>query len=529
MDLAWNSTRFDLDTLPDYLQSLAVRDFGPENSERIASAWLKYSHLIGKRKFEITEPDTYSVINFEESDRVVEEWRLLAEEAKAIETLLPANRRDALYHSLTYAAVAGHNYHAIVLGQGKNKQYALERRNSANALARDIIERFENDYDLTMEYDSIADGKWKCIMSTPKFDMDISTWRPPSRDVLAGLSFVQLNQDFDYAFGNLGIYVEQSRAAFEQGRVCASINPSQPTREGLSPVMRAMEPHGPEFRFIEFFHRGDHRRDIEWSIEVPEPWIEASETSGKVTGAEPEERIQISIDWDAVPANYNETLQIRVTYGPPSHWDDVHIPVANFRVPEDFIGFPEVDGIISIEAPHYQRSSDDKEVGIHFKDMPGLGSRSESGSVGLRPYITSHDFEEESRAAWLEYDIFIFGNTSRPEVNATLYVNGALDTHPDKPMEYALSVQTDGAEAEFVRLLGEPDEPGDYPLGWADSVADHVWTRTVELGSLGPGKHTLRWQVNSPEVYLEKIVLDTRGRLPESYLGPPETTVLGGE
>ncbi|KAM5345108.1 hypothetical protein ACJ41O_010970 [Fusarium nematophilum] len=506
MDLAWNSSRFDLDTLPNYLESLAAWDFGIQHAEAIASAWLKYSHLVGMRQFETTEPTTYSITNYEESDCILRAWKSLAQDAMAIQAELPEDRRDALYHSLTYAAVVGHNYHKIVLGQGKNRQYSFERRNSANKIAHELLEDFEYDFSLTVEYDNLAGGKWKGIM-----------------DVMANLSFVQLNQDFDYGFGNLGIFVEQSRAPYLQGRICASINPSQPTTEGFSPVMRAMEPHGPKSHFIDLFHRGDHRRTISWSIDLPEPWIKASQTSGRVSGAEPEERIWISVDWDSMPDNYNPTVQLRVSYGPPSHFDDIHLPVVKVQIPEGFEGFPETDGIISIEAPHYQRSSSGD---IGFQNMPRLGSRSESGSVGLRPYTAAHESEEGCKAAWLDYDFFLFGNSSRSGVNATIYVNGALDTHPRKPMKFSLRVQGDDrAEAEFVRLLGDPEKPGDSPPEWTAGVADHVWMKTIQLDSLGPGKHTLRWQVNSPEVYLEKIVLATQGRLPETYLGPPETPI----
>jgi hypothetical protein len=527
MDLAWNSTRFDLDTLPQYLESLAARDFGPEQAEAIASAWLQYSHLVGMRHFEVTEPTTYSLGNYEEMNRVLDAWKALSEGARAIEAALPEDRRAALFHTLTYGAVAGHNYHEIVLGQGKNQQYGFERRNSANAIAHQLLESFDLDYDLIEDYDSLSDGKWKGIMSTPKFDMSTADWRPASRDVMANLSFVQLRQDFDYGFGNLGIFVEQSRAAYTQGRICASINPSKPTKDGFSPRMRVMEPHGPETRFIDLFHRGDSRKTLTWSIKVPEPWIKLSQSSGEVSGSKPEQRVLVSIDWAAVPTNYNKVLQLRVSYSPPDHFDDVHLPIWNKRAPSDFVGFPDVDGIISIEAPHFQRSSDADSGDVRFQKMPRLGSRSESGSVGLRPYTAAHESEEAAKASWLEYDIFVLGDSPRTQVNATIYINGALDTHPDKPMTYSLTLKD--AEPKFVRILRDPANPGDNPPEWTAEVASHVWKRTVPLGTLAPGKHTLRWQVNSPEVYLEKIVLATQGRLPETYLGPPETRLLGQE
>lgn len=529
MSLAWNTSLFDFDTLPTYLEALVSRDFGSSLAGKIASALMTYSHLVGIRQFELTEPTTYSVVNFEEADRVLQTWKDLADAAQDIYTRLPSDRRDALYHVLTYPAVAGYNYHKIVIGQAKNRQFSYERRNSANVVAQQLIEGFDYDMDLVDEYDGLANGKWKGIMSTPKFDMNVADWRPSSRDVMANLSFVQLRQDFDYGFGNLGIYVEQSQSAYLQGRICASINPSLPTKEGFSPVMRPMEPHGPASRFIELFHRGDNRKTIQWSIEVPYPWIKLSRTSGAVSKEESDQRVLVSIDWNSVPRGFNETVTIRISWDPEPYFDLVHLPVHKVEIPQDFVGFPETDGLIAIEAPHYQRISSDRDSPVAFTIMPRLGSRSESGSVALRPYSSAKGSTDESKLSWAEYDIYIFGESSRNKVNATVYINGALDTDPESPMEFALYVTSLGDSAvSFYRVLGNPTKPGDTPPEWNAEVANHVWTKTIGLGNLTPGKHTLRWQVNSPEVYLEKIVVATKGRLPQSHLGSPETTLISG-
>ncbi|UDD61142.1 hypothetical protein AFCA_008525 [Aspergillus flavus] len=262
MELAWNASRLDFDTIPAYLKALATRDFGEKYADQIATALMEYSHLAGLRKFEMLEPTTYSILNFREAEHVLDQWRTLADKAQEIQQSLPSERRDACYHLLSYPATAGFNYYQTIIGQGRNRQYSFERRNSANLVAGQVLEYFEEDYDLALEYDSLADGKWEGIMSTPKFDMGIADWRPSSRDVVANLSYVQLRQDFDYAFGNLGIYVEQSLSAYRQGRICGSINPSLPTEEGLAPMLPLMDPYGPESRLIELFHRGDHRKPL---------------------------------------------------------------------------------------------------------------------------------------------------------------------------------------------------------------------------------------------------------------------------
>ncbi|OGM48831.1 hypothetical protein ABOM_003021 [Aspergillus bombycis] len=499
LNLAWNTSQFDFDTIPLYPKALAARDFGQKYADQIASALMEYSHL---------------------AEHVLDQWRALAQKVQEIQQSLPRERRDSCYHLLTYPAMAGFNYYQTILGQGKNRQCSFERRNSANLVAEQVLKYFEEDYDLTLEYDSLADGKWKGIMSTPKFDMGVADWRPSSRDVVANPSYVQLRQDFDYAFGNLGIFVEQSLSAYRQGRICGSINPSLPTDEGFSPVLPIMDPYGPKSRLIELFHRGDRRKPVEWSISTHYSWVHLSKTSGALSKEHPEERLEVYVDWTAVPSNFTETIQLRVEWEPsPQYFDLIHIPIRNHRVPPDFNGFPESGGFVSIEGPHLQRSSPDA---VSFKQIKYLGSRSRSGSIALRPYMKARESEEDTKAAWAEYDFYLFNSTD--SFNATVYVNGALDTDPNLPMEFSLSV--DGQEATFTRLLGEPEEAGDTPPGWAEVVADHVWTRDVEIAALEQGPHTLQWRVNSPEVYLEKIVLALDGGL-DSYLGPPETALVG--
>lgn len=233
----------------------------------------------------------------------------------------------------------------------------------------------------------------------------------------------------------------------------------------------------------------------------------------------PEERLEVSIDWSSVPADFSETVQLRVEWDPsPPYLDLIHVPIRNTRVPDH-----ESGGFISIEAPHFQRSSSDiSDHEIAFKHIPYLGSRSRSGSIALRPYTLTRSSLEIAKSAFVEYSIYLFNTTS--PFNATVYINSALDTEPDLPMSFSLTM--DDQPVNFTRVLGEPEDPGDTPPGWSAEVADGVWKREVLFGELGKGEHILWWRVNSPEIYLEKIVLNLEGQL-YSYLGAPETTLVG--
>ncbi|TGJ86992.1 hypothetical protein E0Z10_g1737 [Xylaria hypoxylon] len=522
MDLAWNTSSIDFDTIPSYLEAFASREFGSEHASEISQVLMEQSRLIGRRKYESVQSKTYSVVNYHENERVLSEWQALVDKVLSILDQLPEERKDAYWHHVQYPISSGQAYYSTILGLGKNQQIGFERRNSANALADKVRENFDRDFELTEKYDSIVNGKWAGILSQPHYDQYIQSsgddWAEPTRDVISGLWYVTLRQNSSYPFGNLGIFVEGGGSAQEQARSLPSAWNSAPTTGKFAPTLPIVDSYGKGIWTVDLFHRGDYRIPIEWEVDLPYDWIIFTPSSGALSMNRPEQRINISIDWSAVPENMNENIGISINYNHSPWFDLIHLPVMNYKVPDDFVGFPETSGIISIEAPHFQRKS---EGNVTFQHIPYLGTRTDSGSLALRPYKDARVLEDAAKGAWAEYDIYLFDVTS--PLTATIYVNGALDTDPTLLMSYSLTLSDGGKPANFTRLLGDPATPGDTPPNWRTTVADHVWIRNVTLGNVSQGKHTLRWQTNSPEVYLEKIVLNTRNGLRSSYLGPPET------
>ncbi|KAI8625534.1 glycoside hydrolase family 115 protein [Xylariaceae sp. FL1651] len=526
MDLAWNTSAIDFDTIPNYLEAFATREFGSDQASEIADIIMEQSRLIGRRKYESVQSKTYSVLHYHESERVLLEWKTLADRVLSVLDTLPEERKATYWHHVRYPILSGQAYYSAILGLGKNQQIGFERRNSANALADQVRADFDRDFDFTMMYDSMLDGKWAGILSQPHYDQYSQSfgndWAEPTKDVITGLWYVQLRQNSTYAFGNLGIFAEGSESAQEQGRSVPSAWASGPTTSQFAPTLPIMDPYGKGTWTVDLFHRGDYRIPIEWEVDIPYSWITIAPSSGTISMNQLEQRLNISINWSDVPENMNENVGVRINYNTPPWLDLIHLPIMNYKAPDGFIGFPETSGVISIEAPHFQRRSDGN---VTFEHIPYLGTRTNSGSLALRPYKEARVSQEVAKNTWVEYDIYLLNSTS--PLTATVYVNGALDTDPTLPMSYSLILSDNATSANFTRLLKSPATPGDTPPDWRTSVADHVWIRNVTLGNAAQGQHTLRWQTNSPEVYLEKIVLDTRGGLKSSYLGPLETMLLG--
>ena len=248
MDLAWDISKFDFELIPEYLRLYAEREFGIEHADDIAALLMEFNHLIGMRRFEMVQPDTYSILNYYEAETVLARWNTLARGTKTLYDQMPDDHKAAFYELLFYPLVSGATYYAVNVRTGMNYRHAMERRNSANALAHQILADFEYDYDLVEGFDAVLNGKWLNIMSQAKLEtFDISkpkNWMNPSRDMVSNLSFVQLRQNMQFSVGNLGIYAEGSNSPLDQGRWAESIDPSLPFTKSPAKVPE-MNPYGP--------------------------------------------------------------------------------------------------------------------------------------------------------------------------------------------------------------------------------------------------------------------------------------------
>ena len=527
MDLAWNVSSLTFDELPRYLEKWATREFGAEYAKDTAALVLEHNHLFAMRRHELVAPGTFSTLNYHEAERINARWQTLAEGAKSLYTQIPSEARSAFFELVYHPVLSGALYYAVTIGIGTNYKFALERRNSANSVAEQVRADFEKSYDLTEEYDRLLGGKWAGIMSQAVFDavqQEPKSWADSSRDMLANLSYVQLRQNMQYTLGNLGIYAEESSSPVGQGRWVEAVDTSMPTIDAAAALLPPMDLYGPATRHIDLFMRGDYRVPIHWSLEkIPVDWLLVKPTSGTLSRDQMDQRLNVTIDWARVPEGFNSTVNVGITSSPSSYpyYDLIRIPVRHSKVPAGFKGFPETAGMISIEGPHFQQSS----MGtVRFEKIPYLGSRSESGSLGLRPFLAARE-NGSATAAWVEYSFYLFSPVA--SLDATVYINACLDTDPKLKMRFSLTL--DSQPANFTRVLGDyikNPTVGDIPPEWLDHVADQVWTKRVSLGPAAKGLHTLRWAVNSPEVYLEKIVLNTHGGVKESYLGPPESMMI---
>ena len=118
----------------------------------------------GRRKYELLDTETYSLINYDEAETVLRQWADLRRRAQSIYDQLRPEAQPAFFQLVLHPCKAAHIVHDIYITVAKNNLYAAQRRTSANALANEALRLFSEDHMLTREYHSILDGKWNHMM-----------------------------------------------------------------------------------------------------------------------------------------------------------------------------------------------------------------------------------------------------------------------------------------------------------------------------------------------------------------------------
>lgn len=167
-DLAYDITLY---THPNstswWLQQWATREFGHEQAQVIAAMMMRYSNLAGKRKFELVDPSTFNIVNYDEGGRILAEWQGLAEDAQHLSDKLPNEAQAAFFEMVSHPIFAGRIHYDIAINSAKNQLDAFQGRNRANVLAGRVLERWRWDHELMVRYHGLLGGKWEHVMAQP--------------------------------------------------------------------------------------------------------------------------------------------------------------------------------------------------------------------------------------------------------------------------------------------------------------------------------------------------------------------------
>lgn len=164
LDLAYDTSQWGYDSVPKWLGLWADREFGTEHSDNISSIVDRYGMYSARRKYELIDSSTYSIVNYNEGNAILTQWDQLASDAQSIYNNLDDDAKPAYYEMILQPVLGGQVVNQIYINAAKNRIYSEQKRNSANNIASDVLGYFKQDHVLTQRYHDLLDGKWNHIL-----------------------------------------------------------------------------------------------------------------------------------------------------------------------------------------------------------------------------------------------------------------------------------------------------------------------------------------------------------------------------
>jgi hypothetical protein len=489
LSLAWNSSKFTNENIGEFTRSWSELQFGSKWASKIADIISSYTRFNGRRKPELLEPATYSLTNYNEAEKVVNEYNALTDSARIIYNDLPDSKRNAFYQLVLFPVKASAIVNELYVTAGKNDLYSKQGRAATNDMAARTRELFKADTVLMGFFNrSFAEGKWNHFMD--QAHLGYVSWADPP---VNSLNAIKLKEITIPQPAKPAISLEGSDAVWPGNDKQA--------------VLPEYDIFNKQTHYFDIFNKG--RTPFDYTIEVSGEWIKVSEPTGKI---EKEKRIDISIDWSKTrPGNSLGT--IKVTAQGISTIIEVKAVNPKELTPDTLRGFVEAEGVVSMEAEHFSSNTPvgtGKWVRIQDYGHTLSGMRATSATDALAA-------EPGKNSPHLEYRMYLF-STGKFEVTSTF--SPTLNFMAGRAQKVAISF--DDEVPQIITLVPENYNAQNGNRDWEKTVRDNARKITSTHSISSPGYHTLKIWMVDPGPVLEKIVVNTGGMKP-SYLGPPES------
>ena len=188
LDYAWNPDRIDAGDINKYTENWCARQFGAAHAAEIAAILALYAKYNSRRKPELLNENVFS-INYAELYRVTADYKALAARAEKINTALPAEYKDAYFELVLHPVTACANVYELYMYTAMNHANATAKKVAANEMAARVKQLYEKDSLITLQYHSIANGKWNYMMS--QTHIGYTYWQQPLVQKIPELQYVQ--------------------------------------------------------------------------------------------------------------------------------------------------------------------------------------------------------------------------------------------------------------------------------------------------------------------------------------------------
>lgn len=183
LDMAWNPQRFTENNLFQHTVDFCRQQFGgnyAEESARLIDTYTKYNRRVTP---EMLNDRTYSLDNYNEWQRVKDEYAALSLQALKLYYLMPEDYRDAFDQLVLFPIQACSNLYDMYYAVAMNRKLAEAGDVQANRWANEARACFERDSVLTYHYNHVmSGGKWNHIMD--QTHIGYRSWNDPKNNIM---------------------------------------------------------------------------------------------------------------------------------------------------------------------------------------------------------------------------------------------------------------------------------------------------------------------------------------------------------
>ncbi len=183
MDMAWNPAQFNPQNLLEHTEKWCSQQFGKKyakESARLINLYTKYNRRVTP---ELLNDTIFSFNNYNEFERVTNDYRTLALDAFRLYQQIPEDTKDAFYQLVLFPVDACSNLYEMYFAVAKNKLLTAHNIPEANFWAEKVKYHFDRDSILSDIYhNQIAGGKWKYMMS--QIRIGYTYWQQPEKRVI---------------------------------------------------------------------------------------------------------------------------------------------------------------------------------------------------------------------------------------------------------------------------------------------------------------------------------------------------------
>src|ERR1039458_10150263 len=275
LTLAREPDRWPKEKLSEFTRLWAEREFGRELAPQIAAVMTKFTKFNARRKPELLAPETYSLVDYQEADNMIADWKTVADDAEKISAQLAVEKRDAFFELVLYPVKTCANLNALYVAAAKNHLYAAQGRTSAKNYAAEVERCFETDRELSDFYNhKLANGKWNHMMD--QTHIGYTGWQQPEKNIMPRVTEIALPDE-----AKMGVAVEGA----------TNVWPDFPGEA----VLPAFDKFNRPSRSIDVFNRG--QAPFDFSATASAPWIFLKATNNGVE----KERLWVSVNWKKAP------------------------------------------------------------------------------------------------------------------------------------------------------------------------------------------------------------------------------------